>query len=113
LPHYGRFEDPDDELAHVSMAALCITYWCGAGGHGDESGIHERALERSARPLPDRRSADDADFGHAHCEKDFEDQNLVTDHADANHNRYLHFRLHLPRNAGYLLAALQAAECCY
>jgi hypothetical protein len=88
---------------------------CGVGRHGNESRIHERALERSARALPDRRRADDANHGYVDSQKDSENQDLATDytdHTDATHNRHLHFRLHLPRNAGCLLVTVQTAECC-
>src|SRR2546423_7870699 len=98
------------------MAALCITDRRGGGRHGDESRIHERVVERSARSLSDRRGDDHASDGNVDCEKNFADQDLATDytdHTDANHHHHLYFRLHLAWHAWCVLVALQAAECCH
>ena len=50
----------------------------GVRGHGNESGVHERAVERSARPLPDRSGHVHADHGNVDREEDFEDKDLRT-----------------------------------
>ena len=42
-----------------------------------ESRLHERVVERSARPLPDRAGAVHADHGYVDREKDSENQDLV------------------------------------
>src|SRR5437868_3628554 len=58
------------------MVAVCVADFRCDGSYGNESGLHERVVERSAWSLPDCRRYDHANHRNVDCEKDFEDQDL-------------------------------------
>ena len=70
LPHYGRLKNVNNQFAHVGVAVMRITNLRDVHNHGDESRLHECALERSARSLPNRSRAVSANHRNADCEED-------------------------------------------